>query len=72
MEMASESTLRQFAQQAANRTNLEELAAKTLSLQIADKFRLAAMLLDQNIPQLAETIARRAVQELELARLLAR
>lgn len=72
MEMASEKTLRALTTQAGKGTHLEELARKTLDLQVADKFRLAAMLLDQNIVELAETVATRALQEIELAQFLSK
>ncbi len=49
---------------------LQALAEKTLSLHPADKLRLAAALLEQSLPELALTIAKRAAQEIELAQLL--
>lgn len=72
MDMASAKTLQQLAQQARRKTDLPALAEKTLALQTADKFRLAAMLLDAGIPDLAETIGTRACQEIQLANLFAR
>jgi hypothetical protein len=71
MEMASEKTLRQLTERAVKRTKLDELADKTLELQTADKFRLAAMLLDAGIPDLAGTVGKRAVDEIEISKLLA-
>lgn len=50
---------------------LHSLAGKVLQLQTADKFRLAAALLDLGMVGLAETVGKRAGQEIELARLLA-
>ena len=50
--------------------NLAKLAGKVLQLQTADKFRLAASLLDLGMVNLAETVGKRATQEIELARLL--
>lgn len=50
--------------------NLAKLAGKVLQLQTADKFRLAASLLDLGMVGLAETVGKRATQEIELARLL--
>lgn len=49
---------------------LHLLAGKVLQLQTADKFRLAAALLDLGMVGLAETVGKRAGQEIELARLL--
>jgi hypothetical protein len=68
MEMATEKTLQRMVTQATTKTDLPALAARTLALQTADKFRLAAMLLDKGIPDLAETVGRRACDELELAK----
>ena len=45
------------------------LAEKVLELQTSDKFRLAAALLDKGQVALAETIATRACQEIQLAQL---
>lgn len=50
--------------------NLHLLAGKVLQLQTADKFRLAASLLDLGQVNLAVTVGRRALDEIELARLL--
>ena len=72
MDMAKPSTLERLAREAGKGTNLEALAEKTLNLQTADKFLLASMLLNQGMHELAETIGRRAVQEIQLSRLLAR
>ena len=67
MKMATEAELKTLA---ATRTDMTSLAGKVLSLQTADKFRLAALLLDQNKWQLAKTVGTRACQEIELAELL--
>lgn len=48
---------------------LHLLAGKVLQLQTADKFRLAASLLDLGMVDLAVPIGTRALQEIELARL---
>jgi len=48
---------------------LHLLAGKVLQLQTADKFRLAAALLDLGMVDLAVSIGARALQEIELARL---
>jgi hypothetical protein len=69
MDMATEKTLKGLLQQATTKSDLPALAEKTLALQTSDKFRLAAMLLDVGIPDLAETIGTRACQELQLATL---
>jgi len=47
--------------------SLAKLAGKVLQLQTADKFRLAASLLDLGMVGLAETVGKRATQEIELA-----
>jgi hypothetical protein len=49
---------------------LHLLAGKVLQLQTADKFRLTAALLDLGMVGLAISIGTRALQEIELARLL--
>jgi hypothetical protein len=69
MEMATDKTLQRMVTQATTKTDLPALAARTLALQTADKFRLAALLLDAGIPDLAETIGTRACQELQLSKL---
>jgi hypothetical protein len=69
MEMATDKTLQRMVTQATTKTDLPALAARTLALQTADKFRLAAQLLDAGIPDLAETIGTRACQELQLSKL---
>ena len=70
MNMASEITLRKIAEHAEKGTRLDVLAKMTLELQTADKFRLAAMLLDANNYKLARAVGTRACQEIQLAQLL--
>jgi hypothetical protein len=69
MKMESEDTLRKLAMQAA--TKPEALAERVLSLQTADKFRLAGLLLDAGMPRLAEAVGVRACQEIQRAMLFA-
>ena len=65
MKMATETALKALARKPG------KLAAEhVLALQTADKFRLAAMLLDLNKWQLAAAVGTRACQEIELAHLL--
>jgi hypothetical protein len=68
MKMKPESVLRKLA----SCSTLEALRDQVLTLQTADKFRLAAMLLDQNKHQLAEVVGERACQEIRLCTLLGR
>jgi hypothetical protein len=70
MEMATEKTLKRLRHHATTKTDLPALAAQTLALQTADKFRLAAMLLDVGMSDLAAPIGERACHELELSKLL--
>lgn len=62
--------LNQIIDAAHRGDKLHLLAGKVLRLQTADKFRLAASLLDLGQVALAESVATRASQEIELARLL--
>jgi len=71
MAMVSAQVLRQIVAEAQAKNNLEGLAMRVLDLQTADKFRLAAMLLDQNLVSLAVHVGKRALQEIELATALA-
>ncbi len=48
---------------------LHLLAGKVLQLQTADKFRLTAALLDLGYVDLAVSVGKRALDEIELARL---
>lgn len=71
MEMASEQELKRLASIAttAKGAALGRLADRILSLQTADKFRLAALLLDSSNPNLAETVGKRACDEIQLSSL---
>jgi hypothetical protein len=72
MEMATENELIRLAGEAATAKGvaLGRLAARILALQTADKFRLAAMLLDVGCPGLSETVGKRACDEIQIAVLL--
>lgn len=71
--MATPAELNRLAEEARTLKGaaLGQLAVKVLELQTADKLRLAASLLDMNCVDLAETIGRRACDEIQLAKLLA-
>jgi hypothetical protein len=64
MRFETEANLRKLADNA--RPDVKGLALKALELQTADKFRLAALLLDRNEAEMAEAIGTRACQELQL------
>ena len=67
MRMATSKALTDLAARAS--TSPEACADAVLSLQTADKFRLAALLLDAGNHVLAETVGTRACQEIQLAKL---
>jgi hypothetical protein len=73
MEMASEQTIRRLAAQAAKGKgkggDLGALADRVLALQTSDKFRLVALLLDAGLPDLGQTVAQRAIDEIQISAL---
>ena len=70
MEMATRKALTRLLDAVKNRKDLDVLADMVLVLQTADKFRLAAMMLDEGIPDLAATVGKRACDEIRLSALL--
>lgn len=65
MEMATEARLKELASAVETNNDMQAVVDEIWSLQTADKYRLAAMLLDKGLPRLAATIGRRATAEVD-------